>query len=394
MNQSLNFKDEHRLIEQVPYGFLIMNHIGEILDVNKFACEVLGYERSELIKQGGKKLFDTLQKYKFNDLVHRTLNLNEKLSFDDVLENCHSTKIPIEMTAGKFKIIDTELILIMFQDIINRVQVEKIVSQRQREIEEINKSLEERIKIEIKKNMEKDQLLIQQSKMAAMGDMMGNIAHQWRQPLNTLSLAVQDVEDAFLSGELDEKYMKYFIDLSMENIRFMSKTIDDFRNFFKPSKTKESFKLREAVEDILKIVTAQLKNHKISISIEGEDYDVIGYPNEFKQVILNLTNNAKDAILEKNIEKGEINIYINNYSIDLKEIVVQDNGGGIPDKLMNKIFEPYFTTKDGNKGTGIGLYMSKTIIEENMGGSLFVENKHNGARFTIRIPCACNRDQK
>ena len=392
MDNSLNFKDEHRLIEQVPYGFLIMDRNGEIFDVNKFACEVLGYERTELIQRGGVNLFNTLKKYNFNELVYRTLDLNEKLSFDDSLENCNSTKIPVEITAGKFQVINNSLILVMFQDIINRVQVERIVSERQREIEEINKSLEQRIQIEIKKNMEKDQLLIQQSKMAAMGDMMGNIAHQWRQPLNTLSLAIQDVEEAFNLGELDEKYMKHFIDISMENIRFMSKTIDDFRNFFKPSKMKESFKLRDAISDILKIVTAQLKNHKINISLHGENYDVLGYPNEFKQVILNLANNAKDAILEKKIDGGEINIFINSYSNVFKEVVVQDNGGGIPEKIMSKIFEPYFTTKDGSKGTGIGLYMSKTIIEENMSGELFVENKNGGARFTIRIPCDCSEN--
>ena len=190
----------------------------------------------------------------------------------------------------------------MFQDIINKVQVERIVSQRQKEIEDLNKSLEERIQIEIKKNMEKDQLLIQQSEMAEMGDMMSKIAHQWRQPLNTLSLAVQDIEEAFYHNELDEKYMKNFIDISMENIKFMSKTIDDFRNFFKLSKTKEIFKLKDAIEDILKIITAQLKDHKISIYLYGENYDVVGYPNEFKQVILNLANNAKDAILEKKLK--------------------------------------------------------------------------------------------
>ncbi len=383
----INFKDELRLIEQVPYGFLIMNRNGNIFYVNKFACEVLGYERFEIIEKGAENLFNSLKKYKFNDIVYRTLDLNEKLSFDDVLENCNATKIPVEITAGKFLVISEPMILIMFQDIINKVQVERIVSQRQKEIEDLNKSLEERIQIEIKKNMEKDQLLIQQSKMAEMGDMMSKIAHQWRQPLNTLSLAVQDIEEAFYHNELDEKYMKNFIDISMENIKFMSKTIDDFRNFFKLSKTKEIFKLKDAIEDILKIITAQLKDHKISIYLYGENYDVVGYPNEFKQVILNLANNAKDAILEKKIENGLIEIRINNLSEKFKEVSVQDNGGGIPKNIIDKIFEPYFTTKDGIKGTGIGLYMSKTIIEENMDGSLLVENYNNGARFRISIPC-------
>jgi signal transduction histidine kinase len=298
-----------------------------------------------------------------------------------------NSDIPVEITAGKFIIKETPHILIMFQDIIERVQAEKMARQKQLEIENLNKQLEERVQQEVIKNLEKDQLLIQQSKMAAIGDMMGNIAHQWRQPLNNLSIAIQDVEEAFLFDELNGNYIEEFIENSMSNVRFMSKTIDDFRNFFKPTKSKVEFKLKEAIEDILKIVSAQLKNNNISISIDGENYSVIGYPNEFKQVILNLTNNAKDAIIENRVEGGKIEIAISDSDDEkYKLITIQDNGGGIPKHVISRIFEPYFTTKKGNKGTGIGLYMSKTIIEGNMSGELLVKNENGGAKFYLSLP--------
>jgi PAS domain S-box-containing protein len=390
LNQKIEMDGELRLrglIEQAPYGFIIITESGEIFDVNEFACSVLAYDKDKFLELNAYQLFARSSTSEFEEISHQVLQANQKLSFDDTFLNCDNVEIPVEITAGKLVIKNTPHILIMFQDIIERVQAERINQQRQREIEVLNKSLEDRVQEEVMKNLEKDQLLIQQSKMAAMGDMMGNIAHQWRQPLNTLAIAIQDIEDAFLFDEIDEEYIRAFIALSMENVSYMSKTIDDFRNFFRPSKTKERFRLKDAIEDILQIVTAQLKNNRIDITLVGENYEVIGYPNEFKQVILNLTNNAKDAILDnRQSGAGLIKIEISNYSDQFKEVRITDNGGGVPEHLIDKIFEPYFTTKEGNKGTGIGLYMSKTIIEENMKGELRLANVKNGALFSILVP--------
>jgi len=394
LNKKIEMDGERRLkglMEQAPYGFIIIRLDGTIRDVNKFACDVLGYQRDEFLKLNANTLFSSLSKYLFEEIKSKAIDKDEKLSFDDQLKDANNNLIPVEITTAKFMIKNNPYLLVMFQDIIERVEAERISAERQKEIEELNRSLEERVKEEVAKNFEKDQLLIQQSKMAAIGDMMGNIAHQWRQPLNTLALAVQDLEEAFLYEEVDEEYIKNFVDLSMDNIHFMSKTIDDFRNFFKPSKTKEIFKLRDAIEDILKIVSAQLRNKNISISVTGEDYSVIGYPNEFKQVMLNLTNNAKDAILAHRKDGGEIKISILPApEKEYREVRIEDNGGGVPEDIIDKIFEPYFTTKEGNKGTGIGLYMSKTIIEDNMKGKLRLTNIKDGARFSIFIPCVCD----
>jgi len=387
-NRELELDGELRLkdlIEQVPYGIIIIDYQGHIIDINQFACRVLGYERSDFMELTAFKLFDKFSKYSFVEIKNSVLE-DKNLSFDDGFENYVGLRLPVEIATGKLVIKNSSHVLIMFQDIIERVQAENMELERRKEIEELNRSLEVRVQEEVLKNLEKDQLLIQQSKMAAMGDMMGNIAHQWRQPLNTLAISIQDIEEAFLFDDLNEEYISNFTKLSMDNIAYMSKTIDDFRNFFKPSKRKEVFKIKLSIEDILQIVETQLKNNNIDITLKGDDYKVIGYPNEFKQVIINLTNNAKDAILDNQLQNGRIEIEIEKYSDEFIKITVKDNGGGVPIDILNKVFEPYFTTKEGNKGTGIGLYMSKTIIEENMKGKLILENIENGAEFSILLP--------
>ena len=236
-----------------------------------------------------------------------------------------------------------------------------------KEIELLNKSLEKRIKQEIEKNQKQQQILFQQSKLAAMGEMIGAIAHQWRQPLNTLGLNIQLLVDDYLDNKVDEKYMLNFEEKEMTIIQFMSKTIDDFRNFFIQDKEKTKFKLKDVVNEVTHLIDKQLKNHNITLIIKADESEVEGYKNELKQVILNLINNAKDAILEKNTPNGKIEIIVFQNKIKIK-----DNAGGIPENIKNRIFEPYFTTKEN--GTGIGLYMSKIIIEEHMNAKLYYED--------------------
>ena len=241
---------------------------------------------------------------------------------------------------------------------------------------EYSKDLEIQIDNAIKENREKEKLLQTQSKLAAMGEMIGAIAHQWRQPLNVLGLNTQLLIEDYLDGKIDEKYLENYEEKQMKIINFMSKTIDDFRNFFKVDKEKEKFSIKKAIEDVIEIVSAQLKNHNIEVILNGNDFEINGYPSEFKQVILNVINNAKDAILANNIQNGKIIITLKE-----KYISIEDNAGGIPDEIKNRIFEPYFTTKEN--GTGIGLYMSKQIINQ-MGGDIEVTNTKQGAKFIIR----------
>lgn len=249
---------------------------------------------------------------------------------------------------------------------------------QEHKIEEINKGLKQKIKDALNQNSQQLRLLQQQSKLASMGEMIGAIAHQWRQPLNALNINIQNLDDDFEDGLIDRDFLDNFINKNSKIINFMSKTIDDFRNFYRVDKVKKDFYVKKAIRDVLSIQAVQLKEHNIKILLTGDDKLIKGYESEFKQVILNLINNAKDALIESNIKNPKINIEILG-----NRLLIKDNGGGIPSDVLNRIFEPYFTTKEQGQGTGLGLYMSKMIIEDNMHGKLSVWNERDWAVFEI-----------
>ena len=259
-----------------------------------------------------------------------------------------------------------------------------------RRLNELNQNLEAKIKKEVEKNREKDRMLIQQSRQAALGEMIGNIAHQWRQPINALGLILQDIEDAYEHNELDTNYLALSVEQAMELITHMSDTIDDFRNFFQPHKEKDLFTLDQAFKNTLKIVGASLENEEIRVEIQNEcDVQIYSYLNELTQVFINIINNSKDAF--RTSHRADKLIRIESFSDKgVAELIIRimDNAGGIPEGIINKIFDPYFTTKYRDKGTGIGLYMAKSIIETNMGGILQAGNLKEGAIMTIRLPLA------
>ena len=271
-------------------------------------------------------------------------------------------------------------------------QLEDKIHQRTQEL--LNKN--EHLQKEIISRKEKEKLLIQQSKMAAMGEMISAISHQWKQPLNMLALQLQDVYFKSQLGQLTPEHMVGANEKANSLIQFMSQTIDDFRNFFTPEKEYELFDIRVAIDETLFLVQSILTSSNIDVYISGENMKVSGLQNEFKQVMLNLFNNSRDAIVEqKDKDKshnGTIDIKIENdgsfYSIHFI-----DTGGGIEKNILDKIYEPYFTTKSEGKGTGIGLYMSKMIIEENMHGKIDVNIlsadksplNYRGTEFVLRL---------
>ncbi len=233
---------------------------------------------------------------------------------------------------------------------------------------------------EIVKSLRKDKYIQEQNKLAAMGEMVGAIAHQWRQPLNSLNINIQNLDDDYDDGLINREFIDTFIDKQSATIKFMSKTIDDFRNFFRVDKIKEEFSIKEAIQSTINIQSAQLATHNINIEIIGNDFIFNGLKSEFQQVILNLITNAKDELVDRDIHSPTIKIIITD-----KMIRVLDNAGGIPQNIISRIFEPYFTTKEQGKGTGMGLYMSKMIIETNMNGKFSVKNIDNGAEFAIKL---------
>ncbi|MCU7835053.1 MAG: PAS domain S-box protein [gamma proteobacterium symbiont of Taylorina sp.] len=225
---------------------------------------------------------------------------------------------------------------------------------------------------------ERDRLLQQQTKLAAMGEMIGSIAHQWRQPLNSLNVNIENLEFDYEDGLIDKEFLDKFIVHQTDTLQYMSKTIDNFRNFFRIDKQKANFSVKKAIENSINIQMSELNKHGISLSVHGEDIIINSFENEFQQAVMNLISNAKDAIIQSKQKDGAIDI-----SLTDGKIIIRDNGGGIPAASIERIFEPYYTTKEQGKGTGMGLYMSKMIIENNMGGKISVLNSGDGACFII-----------
>ena len=243
---------------------------------------------------------------------------------------------------------------------------------------------------DITERVQQKQFLIQQSKLAEMGDMIAAIAHQWNEPLVELSALVQDIQTSYLLNELKDMEVKDFVNDSMIQIKYMSKTLSDFRNFLKPSTKKKLFSITKSLSEINEIIGKQVFYSNIEMNFnyknENEELLIYGYENEFKQVLLNLINNAKNKIIEKDIDfrkKAKIDINIKRTS-NFNIIEIIDDGGKIDDKIINSIFEPYFTTKE--EGTGIGLYMAKVIIEDKMRGTITAKNDENNVIFTIKLP--------
>ena len=271
------------------------------------------------------------------------------------------------------------------QEVAERQLAQEELAIKQQQLEALNQSLEERIIRTLAEIRQKDQMLIHQSRLAAMGEMISNIAHQWRQPLNNVGLIVQNIQAAFDAGELTSDAIAKEVDDAMNVILFMSHTIDDFRNFFQQDKVKCTFSVNRAVARAIEFMMPGLKHKGIAIELEEEQTsDALGYANEYAQVLLNIINNAKDVFQER--QSPEPRICVRVFRENSRSVVtVCDNGGGIDADILPKIFDPYFTTKEKTQGTGIGLYMSKVIIEQHMGGMLTARNVDEGAEFRVEL---------
>ncbi len=256
-------------------------------------------------------------------------------------------------------------------------------------IKNSEEDLKLKVKKEIEKNRQKDSFLVQQNKLAAMGSMLGSISHQWRQPLNNVQLILHFLRDNFENREFSKEQMNDFVRRAKTQIEYMSQTIEDFRNFYKPSKGKNRFNLKNSVLSTLRIVEDQFKNSNIKIDLSCNNEIILyNYENELKQSLLNIFNNAKDAILQKRDKESFEAILKIEIKIDdnFAKIIIQNNGGEIERDIIDRIFEPYFTTKFETQGTGIGLYMTKIIIEKNLKGKIEVKNINQGVSFKITLP--------
>jgi len=265
----------------------------------------------------------------------------------------------------------------------HRLELEDTILEKTQELQKLNASLHHRVDEEMDKNRDKEKQMIHQSRLAQMGEMISMIAHQWRQPLAAISATATALQLKISRKRYDEENFLQNIKKINEYSQHLSSTIDDFRNFFSENKEQTFFSLKESVEGSLKIIGISLNNHNIQVSVESvEDNDIFSYPNEVRQVVLNILKNAEDILIEKAIENPRIHIKISPLGAMLI-LEIGDNAGGVPEAIKEKIFDPYFTTKEKRDGTGLGLYMSKTIIEDHCGGKLSVYNSSEGAVFEI-----------
>ena len=269
---------------------------------------------------------------------------------------------------------------------IDRIEKEENLRETLKKLEEFNAKLQVMIKDEVQKNRQKDAIVIYQSRLAKMGEMIGNIAHQWRQPLNSLGITLSELKDSYIYGDLDRQHLEESVEMSKRIIKKMSQTIDDFRDYLSPSKEKMPFSVYQAALFSLNLMEQGIRSSNIRAEINLiSDAYVLGYQNEFSQVLSNILSNAKDALEEIKKTKRMITIEISS-SADSVVINIYNNGPHISPEVMAKMFTPYFTTKTLGKGTGIGLYMTRIIIEEHMNGKVSFQNTREGVSCSIVLP--------
>ena len=378
---------------------------GIITFVNSEFCKISCYTKEELIGSNHnivrhpdvdestfKELWDTILSKK----VFRTTAKN--LAKDGSVFYVNTTIVPMlddkneihEFIAIRYDVTDTikltqalkakeEELTLLNSTLEERVRVQTM------ELRDLNKNLEQRVKEQVKKITEQERLLSQQARLASMGEMIGNIAHQWRQPLSELGIHLYKLKKFF-----EQKNRSLFNETyedCKQVIKKMSHTIDDFRNFFSINKPKEDFIVNEVIEEAFNMLKATLRNEQINLRVTAEEkIQVRGYKGELVQVLINLITNAKDAFKERVGKDNFIDIHIARFDGETLLITIRDNAGGIKEDIIEKIFEPYFTTKQASLGTGLGLYMSKMIVENSMHGSIKAFNAGGGACFEVKVP--------
>jgi signal transduction histidine kinase len=262
-----------------------------------------------------------------------------------------------------------------------------LLAEQKKAYEMLSHSLEERVQDEVMKNKQQASHMLQQSRLAQMGEMISMIAHQWRQPLASISAISGTLTLDIMMDEYKADFFQERLESISELAQHLSSTIDDFRGFFQDNKETQNTKLQNIIDESLQIIgpTIATKNIKLQLDLDNE-ISLNTYANEVKQVVLNILKNAEDILLEKKISNASICIKAYSDENGHACLSIEDNAGGIPNDIIDRVFDPYFSTKTTKDGTGLGLYMSKTIIEEHCRGKLTVSNSENGAKFIISLP--------
>jgi len=352
-------------------GIKLIDLEGRFLDVNQRACDIVGYTKKELLK------------IQFHDITH-TEDLNRELEFIKQLLHGEISFYEIQkrFIHKDGSIVWVNLFTALIKDEYNVAKYFVSVIQDITEFKETTTKLHE-----------KEEMMLAQSRQAAMGDMISMIAHQWRQPISIISMEANSLEaDLELENEISKETLSHLATTIATQTQHLSKTIDDFRNFFKPNKEVQSTTLNNIFSNIKSLIQKSLDNNGITLSIKiEEDYKILTYKNELVQVLVNLILNARDAIEERATSGGKIDIEVIKKESKVF-IEVCDNGVGISEELFDKIGEPYISSK-GKNGTGLGLYMSSVIVTKHLQGSLTWKNISDGACFSVILPLKVNNEK-
>ncbi|MBU1698119.1 MAG: Cache 3/Cache 2 fusion domain-containing protein [Proteobacteria bacterium] len=358
----------YQTLFNVSTNAIMLSKKFSFIECNEKTMDMFGLDHDQIVGKSMLDLSPAIQqdgresKAKFDQII-KNLVAGEQKIFEWAFNRSDGTEFPTEVGLKALRL-DSEMVtLYSIWDISKRANVEHQLRQAQ--------------------------------KMAAMGEMLSAIAHQWRQPLNVLSTYIASLPSAFYNNMISKKFIEKMVKESDFQIQFMSRTINDFGQYFRPSKTKQTFEVYDSIENAVKLIKPQLKQNGITLQI-NESHDVqellvFGYKNEFVHVLVNIISNAKDAINEKQektqrkkiLRKIELSVKTEDHHVVLG---IKDTGCGIPTNLLTKIFTPYFTTKGIATGTGIGLYMAKMIVEKEMEGQIIVENLPSGTQFIIKLP--------
>lgn len=372
VQELLSKKEELQAVfDMAANGISILDRNGMFLYANKFFQDMMEYNMEELSKESCISLSSPEYASASESAVAKAIRYGSIQNFRKVCVTKSGVHLNASMSLSYLKSRD-EIVMIT-SDITQDIKYQE--------------ELKRQVEIEVAKRTGQYEIMCHQSRLAAMGEMIDSIAHQWRQPLNGLGLIVQGLRHISNSEGLDKESLEEIESEIMEKINYMSQTINDFSGFFRISKTKEAFDVLHSIEDALRLIDVQLQlnNVKVNIIVKEElSKKVIGFPNEFKQVIMNIVHNAMTAIVKTMPTQGSIDIILDSSNEKLN-ISIIDNGGGIKEENIEKIFDPYFTTREN--GSGIGLYMSKVIIEHHMQGHLNVQNYNDGAKFCIELRC-------
>ena len=355
------------LLDTISMPIFYKNRLGKYMGCNEAFCKLLEMDKEDIL---GKTMYDLF--------VGEEKFLNEQKFVEQKLfKKEHVNEYLMEYPTPNGKIQKMLVSKSLYYDLKGNVKGVLTV------LHDISSLVEAQ-----ESKQQQESFLVQQSKLAEIGEMINAIAHQWNEPLVEMSVIVQDLQLQFSTEGLDKKDMELFVNDSMVQIQYMSKTLKDFRDFLKPSMQKTLFDMKDAFDEVLNIIQRQIKYSYIDLNIEylGESFYAYGYKSELMQVLITIINNAKDAIIKQKEKykehKGVISIFVESIP-NKTRVIIADNGCGIDEENIQKIFDPYFSTK--KNGNGIGLYMSKILIEDKMDGKIEVKSDQNVTQMIIEL---------